>query len=206
MAAEAEAKETERRRGLSEEERAREDRELEAKGLKVFTKEKRKWGFLQKYYHKGAFYMDEDSIAATGNAQAAATSSTPATGGVASTASAAAAAGSALAALAARGVDDVRLRAADGATGADAMNKMLLPQVMQVKNWGKRGRTKWTHLAAEDTSAHDDYHKAARGYGERKFGANHAAGMHGGVDPLAKRARTGSTGPGSGGGGGGGRY
>ena len=31
-------------------------------GLKVFHKDKAKWSFLQKYYHKGVFYMDEDSI------------------------------------------------------------------------------------------------------------------------------------------------
>jgi microfibrillar-associated protein 1 len=44
-------------------ERMREDRELEAKGLKVFSKEKKEWKFMQKYYHKGVFYMDEDTIA-----------------------------------------------------------------------------------------------------------------------------------------------
>jgi hypothetical protein len=32
-------------------------RELEKKGLKVFTKEKKSMKFLQKYRHKGVFYM-----------------------------------------------------------------------------------------------------------------------------------------------------
>ena len=49
--------ETERRRKLTPEQRAAEDKLLEAQGLKVFTKKKEKWNFLQKYHHKGAFYM-----------------------------------------------------------------------------------------------------------------------------------------------------
>lgn len=59
------AAETARRRALSPEQREREDRELEASGAKVFfSKAKEKWAFMQKYAHRGAFYVDESSVAA----------------------------------------------------------------------------------------------------------------------------------------------
>lgn len=48
--------------------------------------------------------------------------------------------------------DDVRKRAVDGATGADMVKKENLPKVMQVKNFGRSGQTKYTHLADQDTS------------------------------------------------------
>lgn len=59
---ERERAETLRRRALTAEERAREDAELERQGLKVFKKEKEQMGFLQKYHHRGAFYMDDSSV------------------------------------------------------------------------------------------------------------------------------------------------
>ncbi|GLD94892.1 hypothetical protein PINS_up003517 [Pythium insidiosum] len=107
-----EAEETLRRRNMTEEERRAEDEKLK----KNQPTEKKKLKFLQKYYHKGAFYMDDSSV---------------------------------------RDKTDVRRREATEATLEDKFNKEMLPAVMQVKNFGRAGRTKYTHLAAEDTSTKD---------------------------------------------------
>ncbi len=38
------------------------------------------------------------------------------------------------------------------------MRSEKIPEIMKVRNFGKRGRTKWTHLSKEDTSRlGDDY-------------------------------------------------
>jgi len=78
-------------------------------------------GFMQKYYHRGAFYMDEDSVNQS---------------------------------------DDIRNRAKEYAgarTGQDlGVNKVFLPKMMQVRDFGRRSRSKWTHLSNEDTSAEGD--------------------------------------------------
>lgn len=44
-------------------------------------------------------------------------------------------------------------------TGIDAdMDKSMLPAVMQVRSkWGLRGRTKYTHLADQDTTLRDNH-------------------------------------------------
>lgn len=118
---EAEEREKLRRRNLTTEELERENAELEKLGLrKPKEGEKEQWNFLQKYYHKGVFFMDEESI---------------------------------------QDPNDVRLRSAAVATGIDAVNKMKLPEIMQVRDFGKKGKSKWTHLAKEDTSQFDDYYK-----------------------------------------------
>lgn len=103
--------EVERRRNLTDAQRAAEDAAL---GVNQ-PKEKAKWRFMQKYYHKGAFYMDDESI---------------------------------------REATDVRLRAADAATGEDKFDIASLPKVMQVKagKFGRAGQTKYTHLLDQDTT------------------------------------------------------
>ncbi len=78
---------------------------------------KKKWRFMQKYWHKGAFFQDDadDVFASTKRL-------------------------------------DVLDRDYDAPTGEDKFDRTMLPKVMQVKNFGRRGRSKWTHLKAEDTT------------------------------------------------------
>lgn len=108
-AAEKEAYETERRRNLTPAERAAEDAEI-GKGYKP---PKVKWKFLQKYHHKGAFFMDDDTL---------------------------------------KDEKDVRRRGTDGAVGVDKFDRAALPSVLQVKDFGFAGRTKYTHLVDQDTT------------------------------------------------------
>ena len=82
---------------------------------------------------------------------------------------------------------DVRVRRADEPTGDDKFDRSVLPTVMQVKNFGRRGRTKYTHLTAEDTTQFDDYHKPDSSLA-RKFESK-MAGVHGGVGGGGGRGR-----------------
>lgn len=141
-AREREQIELERVRNMTEEEKQEMDR---AKLAEWESKPKGEYRFLQKYYHKGAFFGDMD--------------------------------------------DAVVQRDYTAPTGADLQNKEVLPEAMQVRDFGKRGRTKWTHLTAEDTT---DFHT---GWGHRKNESNYRlvgrmAGMRGDLDrPSAKRNR-----------------
>ena len=108
-----EAAELSRRRNMTEAERMEEDRKLG----RFDVKEKAKWKFLQKYYHKGVFYMDEDSVARD---------------------------------------NDVRKKEYDAPTLEDKFDREKLPEILQVKNFGRRGRTKYTHLVDQDTTRFDN--------------------------------------------------
>lgn len=102
-ARQAEAAELRRRRALSEAERLQEDL-AHAQSTRQ-AKQKGQQGFLQKYYHKGAFFQDMDIL------QRDYSQST-----------------------------------------VDAVDKRQLPQILQKRHFGQRSQSKWTHLAAEDTS------------------------------------------------------
>ncbi|XP_076853607.1 microfibrillar-associated protein 1 [Brachyhypopomus gauderio] len=108
-AIEKEKSEIDRFHNLTEEERRA---ELRNNGRVVTNKAtKGKYKFLQKYYHRGAFFMDEEQ--------------------------------------------DVFKRDFSAPTLEDHFNKTILPKVMQVKNFGRSGRTKYTHLVDQDTTSFD---------------------------------------------------
>ncbi|XP_012280201.1 microfibrillar-associated protein 1 [Orussus abietinus] len=127
---EKERLEIERIRTMTEEERRQESR-LNPKQI-TNKAAKGKYKFLQKYYHRGAFYLDKD--------------------------------------------DNIFKRDFSGATLEDHFDKTILPKVMQVKNFGRSGRTKYTHLVDQDTTQFDSpwISETAQNL---KFHNNQAAGM-----------------------------
>lgn len=106
---EREKQELERLHNMTEEERRQ---ELKLNPKVVTNKaSKGKYKFLQKYYHRGAFFLDKE--------------------------------------------DEVLKRDFSAPTLEDHFEKTVLPKVMQVKNFGRSGRTKYTHLVDQDTTQFD---------------------------------------------------
>lgn len=105
---------------------------------------KGKYKFLQKYYHRGAFFMDADQ--------------------------------------------DVFKRNFAEPTLEDNFDKTILPKVMQVKNFGMAGRTKYTHLVDQDTSVKPNEENPWAG--QEKFIAGRGGGTKQNFDkPTAKKRK-----------------
>jgi microfibrillar-associated protein 1 len=108
-ALEKEKNEIDKLRNMTEEERRK---ELQSNPKLVTNKGvKGKYKFLQKYYHRGAFYLDKE--------------------------------------------ETVFKQDFSMPTLEDHFDKTILPKVMQVKNFGRCGRTKYTHLLDQDTTKFD---------------------------------------------------
>jgi microfibrillar-associated protein 1 len=108
-----EKEEVKRVRNMTEEER----RDWKKENPKPSQLSKKKWRFMQKYYHKGAFFQSSADDRAAND-----------------------------------GTDNILARDFSAPTGEDKMDKTILPKVMQVKHFGRSGRTKWSHLVKEDTT------------------------------------------------------
>ena len=142
-ALERENAETERLRNMTEEERRQ---ELRNNPREVTNKAaKGKYKFMQKYYHRGAFFMEKE--------------------------------------------EGLFKRDCSSATLEDNFDKTVLPKVMQVKNFGRSGRTKYTHLVDQDTTQFDAAWSQETTQ-SLKFQLNHAAGMKGGFErPSVKQKK-----------------
>jgi len=122
--------ELEKFRSLTEEEKRQ---ELRQNPKQITNKtSKGKYKFMQKYYHRGAFYLEKD--------------------------------------------EDIYKRDFTAPTLEDNFNKSVLPKVMQVKNFGRSGRTKYTHLVDQDTTDYDAAWTQETA-SNIKFQHQHAAGL-----------------------------
>ncbi|XP_030848959.1 microfibrillar-associated protein 1-like isoform X2 [Strongylocentrotus purpuratus] len=142
---EKERQETERLRNMTEEERRE---ELRQNPKQITNKQnKGRYKFLQKYYHRGAFYLDDEK--------------------------------------------EVLKRDVSGATLEDHFDKTVLPKVMQVKNFGRSGRTKYTHLVDQDTTTMESPWANETAL-SRKFQSSGAGGLKQSFEkPSGRKSRKG---------------
>ncbi|KAM9998150.1 hypothetical protein ACTFIY_007799 [Dictyostelium cf. discoideum] len=108
LLAEFEKKEFARRRAMTDDQILKEDPSRSR--ANIDNSQKKQLKFLQRDYHRGAFFQDDEYI---------------------------------------------KNKDFSAPTGEDKFNRELLPKVMQVKNFGKAGRTKYTHLKDQDTTEKD---------------------------------------------------
>ncbi|XP_022095031.1 microfibrillar-associated protein 1-like [Acanthaster planci] len=138
--------EAERLRNMTEEERRN---ELRVNPKTITNKAvKGRYKFLQRYYHRGAFFLDEE--------------------------------------------DQIYQRDVAKPTLEDHFDKTVLPKVMQVKNFGRSGRTKYTHLVDQDTTEVDAPWMQDSAI-SRKFQATAAGGMKQSFEKPTKSRKTTST-------------
>jgi len=140
---EREREEIDRLRNMTEEERRAELKN----NPKLVTNRatKGKYKFMQKYYHRGAFFLANE--------------------------------------------EDVYKRDVSAPTLEDRFDKTVLPKVMQVKDFGRSGRTKYTHLVDQDTTQFDSpwTQETAQNL---KYQLQHSGGMRQVFDrPSAKKKK-----------------
>lgn len=165
---EREQLEIERLRNMTEEERRQELRNNPKFVTNKATKGKYK--FLQKYYHRGAFFMVSCKdisncvkyVVSLVSVAASYREPSPCC--------------DACCIYLQNQDDDLYKRDFSAATLEDHFDKTILPKVMQVKNFGRSGRTKYTHLVDQDTTQFDSpwISETAQNL---KFHNNQAAGM-----------------------------
>lgn len=112
---------------MTEEERLEEDQRMGTDHTQ--KKQSVAYNFMQKYYHKGAFYQNSDDEDAAG---------IDPSGGPKST-------------------NDLKNRDYNLPTMEDKIDRSVLPQLLQKRmgTFGRKGNSKWTHLTAEDTTNYD---------------------------------------------------
>lgn len=138
-----EKEEVERLRNMTEEERLEELR----RNPKVIAnqQEKGKYRFMQKYYHRGAYFLDEEK--------------------------------------------EILKRDVAKPTLEDHFDKTVLPKVMQVKNFGRSGQTKYTHLVDQDTTDLQSPWYTKDNQSAKAFHEKHGAGMKQVFERPSKKRR-----------------
>jgi len=74
-------------------------------------------------------------------------------------------------------------------TGMDKLDKKMLPQVLQVKNFGRSSQTKYTHLVDQDTLGPAQANRSNFGWGVDDELSKKYMSKMGGTGPVVDRKR-----------------